>query len=75
MDETTQKNASLVEQAAAAASMSEQADRLMQEISVFKLGHEAMPVTTIASVARQTAASQPVMGHNPVTHTVAIGLE
>jgi len=38
MDETTQKNAALVEQAAAAASsMSEQADSLMQEMSVFKL--------------------------------------
>jgi methyl-accepting chemotaxis protein len=42
MDRTTQQNAALVEQAAAAASaMQEQADRLSQLVSVFKLSQQA----------------------------------
>jgi methyl-accepting chemotaxis protein len=40
MDQTTQQNAALVEQsAAAAASLRQQAGQLVQAVSVFKLGH------------------------------------
>jgi methyl-accepting chemotaxis protein len=37
MDQVTQQNAALVEQAAAAASMQEQAGRLVQTVGVFKI--------------------------------------
>jgi hypothetical protein len=44
MDQVTQSNAALVEQAAtAAASLQEQAARLMESVSVFKLDGEAAP--------------------------------
>ncbi|MGV8893548.1 MAG: Cache 3/Cache 2 fusion domain-containing protein [Burkholderiaceae bacterium] len=50
MDEMTQQNAALVEQAAAAAeSMQDQAAELAQAVSVFKLGHE-----TSAPLAQRT---------------------
>ncbi|BEV17261.1 methyl-accepting chemotaxis protein [Herbaspirillum sp. DW155] len=57
MDETTQQNAALVEQAAAAAqSMQEQASRLSEAVSVFRLGRTvglaaAPGLTTPASVS------------------------
>lgn len=39
MDEVTQQNAALVEEAAAAAgALQEQADRLLREVGVFRLG-------------------------------------
>ncbi|MGV8899553.1 MAG: Cache 3/Cache 2 fusion domain-containing protein [Burkholderiaceae bacterium] len=57
MDEMTQQNAALVEQAAAAAeSMQDQAAELAQAVSVFKLGHE----TSTALVQRTPAVK--VMG-------------
>jgi methyl-accepting chemotaxis protein len=70
MDEMTQQNAALVEQAAAAAeSMQEQAVKLAQAVSVFKLGAEqqsmaafAAPAVTGAPVqasARQLSADRP----------------
>jgi hypothetical protein len=62
MDEMTQQNASLVEQAAAAAaSMQEQAGSLMQVVSVFKLAQNA---TVIAMPVHKTVAA-------PVVHRVA----
>jgi hypothetical protein len=43
MDEMTQQNAALVEQAAAAAeSLQEQAERLSQAVSIFKLDKDAL---------------------------------
>ncbi|HZG22751.1 MAG TPA: methyl-accepting chemotaxis protein [Herbaspirillum sp.] len=64
MDEVTQQNAALVEQAAAAAgSLQEQATRLTELVSVFKLkpdlsGHASRPVSA-ASAARSPVAARP----------------
>jgi methyl-accepting chemotaxis protein len=60
MDEATQQNAALVEQAAAAAaSLQDQAGTLAQVVSVFKLegGHAALGATAAPSLAR--AGKQP----------------
>jgi len=60
MDEATQQNAALVEQAAAAAaSLQDQAGTLAQVVSVFKLegGHAAVGATAAPSLAR--AGKQP----------------
>ena len=58
MDEMTQQNAALVEQAAAAAeSMQEQARKLATAVSVFKLdGDDQKPARPAARAARQAAA-------------------
>lgn len=54
MDSTTQQNASLVEESAsAAANLNVQAERLLQAVSVFSLGHEDGPS---AVVYQSTAA-------------------
>ena len=59
MDETTQQNASLVEEAAAAAaSMHDQAAHLARVVSVFKLDQMA-PRQALAGAARKTLASAP----------------
>ena len=60
MDETTQQNAALVEEAAAAAqSLQEQADNLVRLVSVFTLDrHQAATVVSAASAA-------PAVGHAP----------
>jgi methyl-accepting chemotaxis protein len=61
MDETTQQNATLVEQAAgAAASMQQQAAKLAQVVSVFKL--EAAPRRTPRPRALSTARPVPALG-------------
>ncbi|WP_034295995.1 methyl-accepting chemotaxis protein [Herbaspirillum sp. RV1423] len=62
MDETTQQNAALVEQAAAAAqSLQDQAQRLAQAVSVFKLDGSrqvaAAPGRTMGITPRPTAAT------------------
>ncbi len=45
MDETTQQNAALVEEASAAASaMAQQADTLAEAVSVFRYGHQRRPL-------------------------------
>jgi methyl-accepting chemotaxis protein len=45
MDQTTQQNAALVEQSAAAAeSLKSQAQQLVQAVAVFKLAHSASPL-------------------------------
>jgi methyl-accepting chemotaxis protein len=63
MDEMTQQNASLVEEAAAAAqSMHDQAVKLSQAVSVFKLagGNAApRPSAKVASLEKKVAAQQP----------------
>ncbi|KQQ45266.1 chemotaxis protein [Duganella sp. Leaf126] len=59
MDTVTQQNAALVEEAAAATSaLQEQAGKLAQVVSVFKLDGMAAPSPTAASAARQTPAPQ-----------------
>ncbi len=59
MDEATQQNAALVEQAAAAAeSLQDQAAKLAQAVSVFNLGADSRPV-------RQVQRDIPVL-HNQV---------
>ena len=60
MDQVTQQNASLVEQAAAAAeAMQDQAARLAQAVSVFRTG-EAAAVVMPAPVARRPALTRAV---------------
>lgn len=52
MDQVTQQNAALVEQAAAATgSMQDQADQLTRAVSVFNLGNYALPVAQVRQVA------------------------
>ncbi len=67
MDEVTQQNASLVEEAAAAAqSLEEQAARLKDTVAVFRLGHQgtaSAPASRPAPSVRKTAAASP----RPVT--------
>jgi hypothetical protein len=62
MDETTQQNAALVEEATAAArSMEEQADALMAAVSVFKLDSTVRkPATRPASGTTSAVAPLPV---------------
>lgn len=60
MDDVTQQNASLVEQAsAAAASLEEQADKLTQAVSVFKLDTQAVinPIIPVSAVIKPTAVA------------------
>jgi methyl-accepting chemotaxis protein len=69
MDETTQQNAALVEEAAAAAeSLVEQAVQLSDVVSVFKIGNEyGKQERRIASSPMRTAASaKPVAQVKPV---------
>ena len=57
MDEMTQQNAALVEQAAAAAeSMEEQAENLARVVSAFKLGAQASSTTNRSSTIRKAAS-------------------
>jgi len=66
MDEMTQQNAALVEQAAAAAeSMEEQAIALGQAVSVFKLVGNTQIKTSIAPV-KQTLSKSNVKAHPKV---------
>ena len=67
MDEVTQQNAALVEEAAAAAeSMQEQAEVLMQAVSIFKLeGGQTMSRATVAKPAARNAIAQRASSHAP----------
>jgi len=68
MDQMTQQNAALVEQAAAAAeSMQDQSVKLEQAVAVFKLGasHAIPPAATLAQA--QVASSRPVVRAPAVT--------
>jgi methyl-accepting chemotaxis protein len=64
MDQVTQQNAALVEEAAAAAeAMQEQAARLAQLVSIFQLSAaHVVPVTAPAIAARRPAAAPPRPG-------------
>jgi methyl-accepting chemotaxis protein len=63
MDEMTQQNAALVEQAAAAAeSMQEQAHKLAEAVSIFKLSHDEQgrrPAAPVRAAAPAVAAPRP----------------
>ncbi len=69
MDEATQQNAALVEEsAAAAASMQEQADKLVREVSVFKMSAQAGPADLahgLPPVAPTLPAKRPLRGLLP----------
>ncbi|KOR39506.1 chemotaxis protein [Xanthomonas oryzae] len=70
MDETTQQNAALVEEATAAArSMEEQAGHLAEAVSVFKLDESAAPVAQTARV--RPIASRPVAVKSAAAKPVA----
>ncbi|WP_293779401.1 methyl-accepting chemotaxis protein [uncultured Oxalicibacterium sp.] len=80
MDETTQQNAALVEQAAAAAqSLQEQADRLTQTVGVFQLDAQATTHvspgassvrTAVAAARRKPVASRPTTQSPPAVPRV-----
>ncbi|GAE55753.1 methyl-accepting chemotaxis protein, partial [Xanthomonas arboricola pv. pruni MAFF 301420] len=60
MDEATQQNAALVEEATAAArSMEEQAQQLTEAVALFRLSAELEAVTRATPVVRQIAAKRP----------------
>ncbi|MNI33274.1 Methyl-accepting chemotaxis protein III [compost metagenome] len=64
MDHTTQQNAALVEESAAAAdSLEEQAEMLLQSVSVFRLAEHSVP-----AAAKAVAAKAPI-GKQPATQT------
>lgn len=66
MDETTQRNAALVEEAAAsAASMQDQAAKLAKAVSVFKLGDSTDNVQLARSAPRPMAAPAPAAHATP----------
>ena len=69
MDQVTQQNAALVEQAAAAAeSMQEQASRLSEVVSIFKLGGSA---AMAAPVALANAPRKPLAAPTPARVALA----
>ena len=56
MDHTTQQNAALVEESAAAAdSLEEQADMLLQSVSVFRLAEQTEPAAVKAAAPKAPA--------------------
>ena len=72
MDQVTQQNAALVEEAAAAAaSMEDQAGKLAEVVSVFKLGREHAPASAqVATPARP--AQRPALTARPKTATATV---
>jgi hypothetical protein len=57
MDETTQQNAALVEEATAAArSMEEQAGHLTDAVALFKLDGQAAPVASVSAASSRAPA-------------------
>ncbi|MGQ8776617.1 methyl-accepting chemotaxis protein [Serratia sp. NA_112.1] len=60
MDHTTQQNAALVEESAAAAdSLEEQAEMLLQSVSVFRLTEHSAPVAAKAVAVKTPSGKQP----------------
>lgn len=55
MDHTTQQNAALVEESAAADSLEEQADMLLQGVSVFRLAEQTEPAAVKAAAPKAPA--------------------
>ncbi|QBP76951.1 HAMP domain-containing protein [Herbaspirillum huttiense] len=72
MDENTQQNAALVEQAAAAAkALQEQATRLSQTVGVFRLDASDVPATVHAKHAKAAMASAAARDITPARPAVA----
>ena len=72
MDEVTQQNAALVEEAAAAAeSLLEQANTLSETVSVFKLGNETGRSTTHKPSTERRASNSPLRGKTSTKQAVA----
>ncbi|WP_394781920.1 methyl-accepting chemotaxis protein [Undibacterium sp.] len=72
MDQVTQQNAALVEEAAAAAeSMQNQAATLAQVVSVFKVNQLAVPASASASFASRPVAARPAVTRAPATRKAA----
>jgi len=62
MDQVTQQNAALVEQAAAASNaMHEQAGQLLDAVSVFKLTDDAQPAPLRSAPAGQRMTARPLL--------------
>jgi methyl-accepting chemotaxis protein len=71
MDEVTQQNAALVEEAAAAShSMQEQAAELAQVVGFFKTGNAV--TTQKAKTERRTPAPAPFIAAAPIRKAVAV---
>ena len=72
MDEVTQQNAALVEQAAAAASsLQDQAARMREVVSVFRIAEQAVDRMHTAGVARgSNANARSAGGRNSMAHAV-----
>ncbi|KGG84065.1 chemotaxis protein, partial [Comamonas thiooxydans] len=67
LDQMTQQNAALVEESSAAAlSMQEQARRLAEVVSVFKLERNAEAFTTVSAVVPRPLAT--IKALNPAAH-------
>ncbi|MBP0599872.1 Tar ligand binding domain-containing protein [Herbaspirillum sp. LeCh32-8] len=67
MDEATQQNAALVEEASAAAkALEQQAQALMQEVSIFHVADEAAPRARVAPAAAPVARSAPAKPRQPL---------
>ncbi|MCC4633954.1 methyl-accepting chemotaxis protein [Xanthomonas dyei] len=72
MDETTQQNAALVEEATAAArALEEQAVGLTEAVAVFRLSAELESQTRATPVVHQLAAKRPNAPSKPATKTLA----
>jgi hypothetical protein len=64
MDQSTQRNAALVEEmAAAAASLNSQAGDLVQAVSVFKIGGQQAPISTASAHRSAPGAYSPTAHH------------
>jgi methyl-accepting chemotaxis protein len=73
MDQVTQQNAALVEQAAAAAgSMQEQSARLAQMVGGFKLDKQAAQAAALPVAARPARAPRPMTGAQPASTRKAL---
>ena len=72
LDQMTQQNAALVEQSAAAAeSLRDQAQKLAQAVSVFKLGHQVVPVAPRVVPPTPVRARAPVVVAPPAPRRLA----
>lgn len=71
MDETTQQNAALVEQAAASSEfMREQADELKQQVGFFQLGQEEIVLARPPAKSKRVIPPPPktIIAHHPISH-------
>jgi hypothetical protein len=70
MEQTTQQNAALVEEsAAAAASLAEQAQALVAEVEMFKLGASGPAISALRKTSAAPAAPRPATAPPPLART------